>query len=197
MLALETVRQAVKGGSGFRVVVQSLGEVRRFGHHPRLGVELKIDLDDVAFGDPARGAVRSADPDEALPAHRRDPAAPRMAVDRDGDQGPRAGAESLHDLCRNLDGSGVAGRNDLGLELHVGASMAIETTAAQGAVGARTHRPAEDGTDTPLSPSVHAEPVVDRRLAVPSIPRCAESSSLVGSRLERGSGLMRRLRKLS
>src|SRR5262249_46849754 len=47
-----------------------------------------------------------------------DPAAPRMAVDRDGDRGPSAGTQGLHDIFRNLDTSRVAGRNDLSLELH-------------------------------------------------------------------------------
>src|SRR5262245_13616837 len=82
-------------------------------------MQFEIDHDDVAFGDATGGTVRGADPDQALPAHQREPAAPRMAVDRDGDEGPRDGAHCLHDIFRNLDTSRVAGRNDSSLELHV------------------------------------------------------------------------------
>src|SRR5262245_26776433 len=90
VFAFEAKGQALEGRSGLAVAAQGLGEVRRLSDDPRRGIKLEIDYDDVAFGDPARGTVRGADPDQALPAHHGDPAAPRMAVDRDGDQIGRA-----------------------------------------------------------------------------------------------------------
>src|SRR5262249_40816487 len=119
LLALETKWQVVEGCSRFGFVAQSFDKVRRLSDDPRCGIKLEIDHDDVAFGDPARGTVRGADPDQALPAHQCDPAAPRMPVDRGGDRGPTAGTQRLHDLFRNFDTRRIAGRNNLGFELHV------------------------------------------------------------------------------
>src|SRR5271165_1661682 len=63
MLALETIGETVKSGSGLRVGIQRLGEVRRRAHYSRFGVKLQTDLNGVTLANPARGAVRSADSD--------------------------------------------------------------------------------------------------------------------------------------
>jgi hypothetical protein len=51
MLALVAVRQVVVRSAGGRVVVQSLGEVRRLDGDARLAVELQLGLDLVADRD--------------------------------------------------------------------------------------------------------------------------------------------------
>src|SRR5262245_61768562 len=119
MFALEAKGKAIEGRSGSGDVAQGPGEIRRLSGDPRRRIQFEIDHDNVAFGDPAPDTIRGADPDEVLPAHQRDPAPPRMAVDRDGDRGPSAGMERLHDTLRNLDASRVARRNDSRHELHV------------------------------------------------------------------------------
>src|SRR5690349_20226074 len=119
VLALEAVCQAVEGGARLRVAVECLGQVGWFGHHPWLGVELDVGLHAVAFGDSAGGAVGCADADDEPPAHRRDPAAPGVAVDRDGNLGALAGPQSGDDLGRDLDPGGITGRFDRRWEPHV------------------------------------------------------------------------------
>lgn len=61
VLALEAIGQPVERGAGLGAAVQRVGDVRRLGRYPRLGVEPEADLDHVAFGDPAGGAVGCAD----------------------------------------------------------------------------------------------------------------------------------------
>ena len=87
MLALEAKGQAVEGRSRCGVMAQGLGEVRRLSDDSGRGIEPKIDGDHGAFGDPACGTVRRADPDQAPPPHDRNSAAPPVTVDRDGDRG--------------------------------------------------------------------------------------------------------------
>lgn len=65
-----------------RSTAQGLRQIRRLGNVARLGVERDADPDDIACGDPAGDAVGGADADQRSPAHQRDPAAPRVTVDR-------------------------------------------------------------------------------------------------------------------
>src|SRR5262249_18902356 len=119
VFALEAKGQTLEGRSGPGSSAQSPGKVRRLSDDSRRAIELDTHHDDVAFGNPTRDTIRGADTDQALPAHHRDPGAPRVAVDRHSDRGPSAGTHGLHGTFRNLDTRRVAGRNDLGLELHV------------------------------------------------------------------------------
>ena len=60
------------------------------------------NLDHIAFGDPAGGAVGCADADNEPAAQGRDPAAPGVTADRDDHFRSAAGPEGV-DNRRNLD----------------------------------------------------------------------------------------------
>jgi hypothetical protein len=62
VLALEAIGSRSNAARAWGAI-QRVGEVRRLGRYPRLGVEPEADLDHVAFGDPAGGAVGCADAD--------------------------------------------------------------------------------------------------------------------------------------
>src|SRR6266567_6452904 len=96
------------------------------------GVELELGLHHVAFGDPAGGAVGCADADNEPPAPGRHPAAPGVAVDRDGNLRALAGPQGGDDLGRDLDPGGIAGRFDRGRESHVLSSSAWPTRVMPG-----------------------------------------------------------------
>jgi hypothetical protein len=127
VFALEAVWQAVEGGARLRVAVERPGQVGRFGHHPGFGVELDLRLHLVAFGDSAGRAVGCADADNEPPAHGGDPAAPGVAVDRDGNLRALAGPKSGDDLRRDLDPGGIAGRFDRRREPHVCSPFSMAT----------------------------------------------------------------------
>lgn len=88
MFSFEAKWQATEVGSGVQGLVQSLGQVGRQGHVPRLEVKLKVNLDDIPLDKACSGAIGGADPKQAPTSHQRRPAAPRMAVDDDGDRRP-------------------------------------------------------------------------------------------------------------
>src|SRR5262249_45342100 len=127
VFAFEAVCQAVEGGARLRVAVECLGQVGWFGHHPRFGVELDLGLHPVAFGDAAGGTVGCADADDEPPAHGRDPAAPGVAVDRDGNLRALSGPKSGDDLSRDLDPGGVTSRLDRRREPHACSPSSVAT----------------------------------------------------------------------
>jgi hypothetical protein len=55
-----------------------------------------------------------------------------MAIDRNGYQGPSARTESLEDIYRDFDSSGVAGRDDFRSEFHVRLLMAGSADSSNG-----------------------------------------------------------------
>jgi hypothetical protein len=78
---------------------------REVGGHDdfaRFGVELDVDVHRVAACDPGRLADLCAHAEHEPPAHRRDAAAIRVAIDRDANSGPLA-PEARNDLGGNLD----------------------------------------------------------------------------------------------
>jgi hypothetical protein len=60
--SFEAERQAIEWSSGFRGIVQRIGQVRRLEYFPRLVVKLKINLNDIAFGNTRSSAICSAYP---------------------------------------------------------------------------------------------------------------------------------------
>src|SRR5262249_20553099 len=96
---------------------------------PGFGVELDVGLHAVTFGDSAGGAVGCADADNEPPAHARDPAAPGVPVDRDGNLRPLTGPQSGDDLSRDLDPGGITGPFDRRREPHVRTPFRVVTAS--------------------------------------------------------------------
>jgi hypothetical protein len=111
MLSFEAKWKAIESRFGFWGAVQSVGQVRRQAYVPGLAVKLKINFDHIAFGNAGGGAICSAYTNQTLTSHQRHSAAPRMAVNSDGDRRSGFGTQGLHDYCRDFDTSGISGRN--------------------------------------------------------------------------------------
>src|SRR2546428_4217773 len=95
---------------------------RKVGWHRYLtgfGVELEVDIDDIAPSDAGPVADLRAHAHHELPAHGGDAAPIRVPVEGHADLRPFAGGEALHDLCGDLDARGrLAGLQELDSEPH-------------------------------------------------------------------------------
>jgi hypothetical protein len=99
--------------------IERICEVGGLSNFPRRFVQFDIDFNEIAFADPGGGAVGSTDPYKVLPAHCRHPAAPGVAIDRDGYGRAARRPERFHNFVRHLNACRIAGRNDLSPELHL------------------------------------------------------------------------------
>ncbi len=95
-------RQTVKRRSGLRTTIERICEVGGLSNYPRRFVQFDIDFDEITFADPGGGAVGSTDPYKVPPAHCRHPAAPGVAIDRDGHGRAARRPERLHNFVRHL-----------------------------------------------------------------------------------------------
>src|SRR2546428_3258713 len=81
-------------------------QVGRHRHLTGFGVELEVDIDDIAPNDAGPLADLCAYAHHELPAHGGDAAPVRVPVEGHADLRPFAGGEALYYRCRDLDAGG-------------------------------------------------------------------------------------------
>ncbi len=96
------VAQAVVGGASEGIFVESLSEVRGLDHHPRLRIELYLNLHFITDPNAGGPAVCVAQPQQIPATHDRNPALPRMPVDRDRHIRPLPPAQRLDNFFRDF-----------------------------------------------------------------------------------------------